>query len=239
VKKRRYLLWVIVGALALLLLGIPVGQALTTFFTAGGGDLTPYLIGDWDCRTGRTTIFHVKNPTHTNWLLVWFNFYDDAEHPTACRIALLSPNDVVEVDARFTPAHIGRWGIVKIVSVWVPWRLENGIKGFQKEIWAYRISIPAVGTRPVHVGPKYKDMPVWCFRAISEANLEEVPVYGQALLTDILDLDAFLTMAFETDDGKLYDVEKDEMDKYGKIKEVLDTAGITMSTSHQIEAASE
>lgn len=209
---------------------VPMASALNKLFPAGGGDLTPLLAGVWDCRKNRTTVFYVNNATSRNWLLVWFNFYDNQEHPTGCRVAILSPNDVVEVDARFVGnTHFGKWGKVKIASWWWPartaiqpfpfWRLENGIKGFQKEVFSTKISLSQK-----NLGPSYYSLAATDINHLTEANLEEIPVatlpvatlqdtQDQALLVEdpeIFDQEEFLTIAQQTTDGILYDMEVDE-----------------------------
>jgi len=206
---------------------VPMASALNKLFPTGGGDLTPLLAGVWDCRKNRTTIFHVNNATSRNWVLVLFNFYDDQEHPMGCRMALLSPNDVVEVDARFVrPDLIGKWGKVKIASFWwspvagapvVIWRLENGIKGFQKEVFSPRISISQNSP-----GVSYFELPVANISGLTEANLEEIPVVVSnttlqaaqdsplPVEDEIFNLKDFMAIAAQTTDHILYDVEADE-----------------------------
>jgi len=151
------------------------------------------LEGTWDCRKNRTTIFHVNNPTK-NWLLVLFSFYYDDEKWAGSRLAILSPDDVVEVDARFVwppndpLCHIGRWGKVKIASFYPCYEdnckcdgdptcsctktnLKNGITGFQKEVFSSVVSISKKSA-----GTTYPDLPISSIYGLTEANLKVVPV---------------------------------------------------------------
>lgn len=164
----------------------PVGSQVPNI---GPGDLTPYLMGHWDTRLRRTTVFYVMNPTSRN-LNAIFAFFNNEEKPLKALIARLSANDIVEVDARrYLPA--GRWGVVKIFSVHGATDpkqliLEPGIKGFQKELFL-------TVSRPAFTPYKYRrlynmngvvspwpwtlqtHLPRVHIMSATEANLKEIP----------------------------------------------------------------
>lgn len=88
-------------------------QASTALFPPAGGSLSPYLIGTYDLRSRHWTTFQIVNPTGMP-LRVLVAFFDDDEKPLACVRDRLSPNDLLEIDAR---RHVqARSGVVKIVS---------------------------------------------------------------------------------------------------------------------------
>jgi len=104
-------------------------------------------MGHWDTRNRRTTVFYVMNPTSKS-LKAIFAFFDNEEKPLKAVIANLSANDIVEVDARRFLSG-GNWGVVKIFSVHGATDpkllvLEDGIKGFQKELFltVYKSDLP-------------------------------------------------------------------------------------------------
>jgi hypothetical protein len=238
----KKILGVFIGAILIIvcLWRVPMASALNQLFPAGGADITPLLAGVWDCRKNRTTIFHVNNPTHANWLWVQFQFYYDQEQPISSRWSLLSPNDVVEVDARFVAQPglptIGKWGKVKITSFWwypgtpvppaPPWNLENGIKGFQKEVFSSQISYFSASGAPIP-GPFYPVLPVSSIYGLTEANLEEIPVVVSTtpqpippplpVEDEIFNLKDFMDIAAQTTDHILYDVEADEIGELCKL----------------------
>ena len=85
----------------------------SALFPPAGGSLSPYLIGTYDLRSGHWTTFQIVNPTGKP-LRVLAAFFDDDEKPLGCVRDRLSPNDLLEIDAR---RHVrARSGVVKIVS---------------------------------------------------------------------------------------------------------------------------
>ncbi|MCL6584679.1 MAG: hypothetical protein K6U11_13740 [bacterium] len=192
-KVHSVFIAILINLLIVGLLRVPMAasNSLQTWAPAVG-----LLEGTWDCRKNRTTIFHVNNPTK-NWLLVLFSFYYDDEKWAGSRLAILSPDDVVEVDARFVwppndpLCHIGRWGKVKIASFYPCYdedddncecdgnptcsctktNLKNGITGFQKEVFSSVVSISKKSA-----GTTYPDLPISSIYGLTEANLKVVPV---------------------------------------------------------------
>lgn len=88
-------------------------QDAAALFPPAGGSLSPYLIGTYDLRSPHWTTFQIVNPTGMP-LRVLVAFFDDNEKPLGCVRDRLSPNDLLEIDAR---RHVrARSGVVKIVS---------------------------------------------------------------------------------------------------------------------------
>jgi hypothetical protein len=87
--------------------------AAGSLFPPTGGSLSPYLIGTYDLRSRHWTTFQIVNPTGKP-LRVLVAFFDDDEKPLGCVRDRLSPNDLLEIDAR---RHVkAPSGVVKIVS---------------------------------------------------------------------------------------------------------------------------
>lgn len=98
-------------------------------FPPAGGLLSPYLIGTYDLRSRHWTTFQIVNPTGMP-LQVLVAFFDDDEKPLGCVRERLSPNDLLEIDAR---RHVkAPSGVVKIVSFDESGRPVAGVVGYQR-----------------------------------------------------------------------------------------------------------
>jgi hypothetical protein len=98
-----------------------------------GGVLSSYLIGAYDLREERTTIFNIVNPTP--WELgIWIALFDDNERALTCFRETLTANDLLQIDVR---RHVepSTFGVAKIVALSPDYTgTSTGIVGYQMQI---------------------------------------------------------------------------------------------------------
>jgi hypothetical protein len=88
---------------------------VSTTFPPCGGQLTPYLIGNYDLRKARETHVSIVNPTGKS-LRVKIALLDDNEKFLYCLGTKLSPNDLFEFPvSRYVKR--GQYGVIKVVAL--------------------------------------------------------------------------------------------------------------------------
>jgi len=100
----------------------------TTVRGQEGGMFSPYLVGTYDLRAGRT-VLHIINPTAKS-LEAYIAFFDDNEEPLKCIKEKLSHNDLLEIDVKKLELK-RKFGVVKIVSH-LDGKPVPGVVGFQR-----------------------------------------------------------------------------------------------------------
>jgi hypothetical protein len=103
--------------------GVAVAVGLFTispllYFPAGGGNLSPYLVGFYEQFKSEAELYLV-NPTPLT-LEAFVVLFDDDENPVACHRATLTPNDFEDIEisemvCQKSPVDLDE-GVIKVVS---------------------------------------------------------------------------------------------------------------------------
>jgi hypothetical protein len=129
---------------------VAVDHARPLLFPPSGGVLSPYLVGTWDMRSGRSSVLQLVNP-NGRYVYVWVALFNEDEKPLKCLRDKLSPNDLLEVDLRRVLQE--GFGVVKVVAFSDDGfqRPVAGVVGYQRHFTKYGFSEAPLHPIPLEI----------------------------------------------------------------------------------------